>query len=186
MKYLQRYLGIVVLITISLVSLSCVNDVDFDQTQDVVFNQTVDASLIFFTINTSDLENVNTEEAVITVRDTTRLEFLNDDFIRENLLEVVLDFQVDNTFGQSLVNRASFLNNAGQEQLVVEFEINSSPDGSVQRTVFTQVLSQGDIEAISNSIQLANEVIFTTNGAPLNGELSLQSKALYTLEFSDL
>ncbi len=186
MKYLQRYLSIVVLIAIFSISISCVDDVDFDQTQDVVFNQTVDASLIFFTIDTTDLENVNTEEAVVTVRDSTRLEFLDDDYIRENLLEVTLDFQVDNTFGQSLVNRAVFLNNAGQEQFVVEFEIISSPDGSVQRTEFTQVLSQEDIIAISNSIQIANEVIFTTNGASLNGELSLQSKALYKLEFSDL
>ncbi|MFC4634937.1 hypothetical protein ACFO3O_13535 [Dokdonia ponticola] len=186
MKYLQQYLSIVVLITSCFISTSCVNDVDFDQTQDVVFNQTVDASLIFFTIDTSDFENVNTEEAVVTVRDTTRLEFLNDDFIRENLIEVTLDFQVDNTFGQSLVNRAAFLNNAGQEQLVIEFDIISSPDGSVQQTLYTQVLSQEDIEAISNSIQLANEVVVTTNGASLNGELSLQSKAIYTLEFSDL
>jgi len=186
MKYLQRYLSMVVLLIALSVSISCVDDVDFDQTQDVVFNQTVDASLIFFTIDTTDLESVNTEEAIVTVRDTTRLEFLNDTFIRENLIEVTLDFQVDNTFGQSAINRAAFLNNAGQEQFVVEFEISSSPDGSVQRTAFTQVLSQEDIIAISNSIQLANEVVFTTNGASLNGELSLQSKALYKLEFSDL
>ena len=186
MKYLQRYLIVFVLITSFVINVSCVSDVDFDQTQDVVFNQTVDASLIFFTIDTADFENVNTEDAIITVRDSTRLEFLDDTFIRENLIEVTLDFQVDNTFGQSLVNRATFLNNAGQEQFVVEFEIMSSPDGSVRRTEFTQVLSQEDIQALSNSIQLANEVVFMTNGAPINGELSLQSKAIYKLEFSDL
>lgn len=186
MKYVQRYISVVLLVISFLGCISCVSDVDFDQTQDVVLSPTVDASLIFFTLDTSDFENVDTQETTIIVRDTTRLEFLNDDFIRENLLEVTLDFRVDNTFGQSLINRASFLNEAGQEQFVVAFEISSSPDGSVQRTEFTQVLSEEDIQAISNSIQLANDVILTTNGAPINGELSLQSKAVYTLEFSDL
>lgn len=186
MKYVQRCISVVVFMISFLGCVSCVSDVDFDQTQDVVFNQTVDASLIFFTLDTSDFESVDTQEATITVRDTTRLEFLNDDFIRENLREVTLDFLVDNSFGQSLVNRAAFLNNEGQEQLVVFFEITSSPDGSVQRTEFTEVLSEEDIQAIGNSIQLANEVILTTNGAPINGELSLQSKAIYKLEFSDL
>ncbi|WP_299676843.1 hypothetical protein [uncultured Dokdonia sp.] len=174
------------LITSFFICTSCVSDVDFDQAQDVVISPTVDASLIFFTLDTSDFETVDTQEVIITARDTTRLEFLDDDFIRENLKEVTLDFQVDNTFGQSLVNRASFLNGGGQEQFVVFFEITSSTDGSVQRTEFTQVLSEEDIQAISNSRILANEVILTTNGAPINGELSLQSKVLYSLEFSDL
>lgn len=186
MKYLQRYVSVLVLISSFVINISCVSDVDFDQTQDVVFNQTVDASLIFFTIETSDFENVNTEEAVVTVRDSTRLEFLDNTFIRENLIEVTLNFQVDNTFGQSLVNHATFLNNAGQEQFVVEFEIMSSPDGSVQRTEFTQVLSQEDIQALRNSIRLANEVVVMTDGTPVSGVLSLQSKATYKLEFSDL
>ena len=186
MKYYLLTIRVVALTFSLLLFVSCVSDVDFDQTQDVTITPTVDASLIFFTIDTSDFESVDTEEAVITVRDTTRLEFLNDDFIRENLREVTLDFQVDNTFGQSLVNRVAFMNNAGEEQLVVLFEITSSPDGSVQRTEFTQVLNEDDIQAISNANQLANEVILMTNGASINGELSLQSKALYSLDFSDL
>lgn len=186
MKNPLLYLKVVALITTFFICVSCVDDVDFDQTQDIVISPTVDASLIFFTIDTSDFESVDTQEAIITVRDTTRLEFLNDDFIRENLKEVTLNFQVDNTFGQSLVNRAAFINNAGDEQFVVSFEIASSPDGSVQRTEFTQVLDEEDIQAISNANQLANEVILTTNGASINGELTLQSKALYSLEFSDL
>ncbi|WP_299763232.1 hypothetical protein [uncultured Dokdonia sp.] len=186
MKYYLLYIRVMVL-TISLfLCVSCVSDVDFDQTQDIVLSPTVDASLIFFTLDTSDFESVDTQEAVVTVRDTTRLEFLDDDFIRENLREVTLDFQVDNTFGQSLVNRAAFLNGDGEEQFVVIFEIISSTDGSVQRTEFTQVLSEEDIQAISNANQLANEVILTTNGASINGELTLQSKAIYALEFSDL
>lgn len=186
MKYFQRCLSAVVLITAFSVCISCVSDVDFDQTQDVVLSPTVDASLIFFAIDTSDFENVDTELAVIRISDTTRLEFLNDSFIRENLKEVTLDFRVDNTFGQSLVNRAAFIDDDGQEQFVVFFEIASSSDGTVQRTEFTQVLSEDDILAISNSRFLANEVILTTNGASINGELSLQSKAIYELEFSDL
>ena len=186
MKYFLRYVSVITLITSVLLYTSCVDDVDFDQTQDIVLSPTVDASLIFFTMDTSDFESVDTQDVMITLRDTTRLEFLNDDFIREKLIEVTLDFQVDNTFGQSLVNRAAFINNAGEEQFVVFFDIISSPDGSVQRTEFTQVLSEEDIQAISNANQLANEVILTTNGASINGELSLQSKAVYKLEFSDL
>ncbi len=186
MKYIYRPIGVLILFSFFMTYISCVSDVDFDQTQDVVLSPIAVTDLIFFNLDTSDFVNVNTQDVVLTVRDTTRLEFLDDDFIRENLIEITLDFQVDNSFGQSLINRAAFLNNSGQEQYVVEFEIIPSQDGSLQRTLFTQVASQEDIQAISNSNQLANEVTIMTNGASINGELTLQSKAEYVLEFSDL
>lgn len=186
MKYIYRLTGAFLLLLFLMTYTSCVSDVDFDQTQDVILTPTAVTDLIFFNLDTSDFENVDSQDVVLTVRDTTRLEFLDDDFIRENLIEITLDFQADNSFGQSLVNRAAFLSSSGEEQYVIEFEINPSQDGSLQRTLFTQVVSQEDIQAISNSNQLANEVTLMTNGASINGELILQSKAVYALEFSDL
>ncbi|MEP0264466.1 hypothetical protein [Dokdonia sp.] len=186
MKHTFQLLGVLILTLFFTAYTSCVSDVDFDQTQDVVISPNAVTDLIFFNLDTSDFENVDTPEIELSVQDTTRLEFLNDDFIRENLIEITLDFQVDNSFGQSLVNRAAFINSAGVEQYVVEFEIVASPDGTLQRTLFTEVISLEDIQAISNSSQIANEVTLTTNGASINGELIFQSKATYALEFSDL
>ena len=48
------------------------------------------------------------------------------------------------------------------------------------------ILSEEDIEAIRNSIQLVNEVTLFTNGVVNEGVLTLQSKAIYSLELSDL
>jgi len=75
MKYYLLYIRVMVLAISLFLCVSCVSDVDFDQTQDIVLSPTVDASLIFFTLDTSDFESVDTQEAVVTVRDTTRLEW---------------------------------------------------------------------------------------------------------------
>jgi hypothetical protein len=165
---------------------SCVSDIDTDRVDEIVLSPRVDADLVFFTISASDFETANTNTAQLVVRDTTRLEFLDDNVVQENLKEIELTYRSDNTFDSALINRSLFLDNTGAIQYEVNFPISASQNGEVATTRYQVILSEEDIEAIRNSIQLVNEVTLFTNGVVNEGVLTLQSKAIYSLELSDL
>lgn len=165
---------------------SCSSELDFDQADEVVLTPKVDANLVFFTLGTETFLDETIPDTTVVVRDTTRLEFLDDSFVRDNIKEIELTFQVDNTFLQSFTNKSVFLNANGVEQYVLEFSVESSPDGTTARTTVVEMLDENEIEAIRNSTQLANELMLNTNGSFIDGMISLQSKALYSLEIGDL
>lgn len=186
MRSYTRILQFFALSAVLLCTLSCVSDIDFEKTDEIVLAPRVDADLVFFTIDNTDFDTGELIDLQITVRDTTQLEFLNDDVTQENLKEVELRYKVENTFGQSLVSRSLFLNAAGDVQYEVTFPVNASIAGNPEITEFMEVVSQEDLEDIRNAIQLVSEVVILTNGEALQGVLSLESKALYSLEFTDL
>ena len=165
---------------------SCVSDIDFDQGEDIILSQEVDLDLIFFSLDQSNFEGANTDEQSRTARDTTRLEFLNDAVFQENLKQIEFTFKVENTFGQSLINRSRFLNDAGMLQYEIVFDIPASMDGEVVETIIIENLTQEEIDALRRSIQVVSDVSIQINNAPIEGTAIVQSKALYFLEFSDL
>lgn len=180
----KTYFGLLCIL-ICIVS-SCVSDVDFDRGDEIVLTQEVDLDLIFFTLTTEDFEGANENAEMAIVRDTTRLEFLDDDFSQENIKNIEFTFRVENTFGQSLINSSKFLNDAGVLQYELIFDIESSTDGQPVVTTIIENLTEAEIEAVVNSIQVVSETVVQTNNVPITGEVNLRSKALYSLEFRDL
>lgn len=172
--------------TLLLLCVSCSSELDFDTTEDVVITPRLDLDLVFLTLETVDFEDQEIVDLQITLRDTTRLEFLNDEVTQENLKEIELQYIATNTFAQSLVNTSRFLNNNGDTLYQITFPVNASSNGEEVVTNFVQVIPEQDLDAIRNSIQLVNEVTLVTNGQLLSGIFTLKSKALYSLEFTDL
>lgn len=177
------FIAVFILICIGLAS--CVDDIDFDQANDIVLAPQVEANLVFFTLETDAFLDQSVPDTTFIVRDTTRLEFLDDNFVRENITEVVFRFDVGNSFAQSFTNTSRFLNDNGVVQYALEFAVAPSPDGSSNTTIIIEQLNQEEIQALVNATQVVNEVELNTNGLFINGALSLQSKALYSLELSD-
>lgn len=77
---------------------SCSSELDFDQANDIVLTPEIEADLIFFNLGTDNFLDTTTQDTTFVVRDTTRLEFLDDSFIRESVKEIEFRFQVDNSF----------------------------------------------------------------------------------------
>lgn len=164
---------------------SCSSELDFENVNDIAVTPQVDADLVFFTLGTEAFINTSIPDTTLVVRDTTRLEFLDDDFIRDNIQEIKFTFQVDNSFAQSFSNQSIFLNENGVAQYMLEFAIAPSLDGFPARTSIVVQLDENELQAILNSIQVVDEVRLNTNEQFIDGELSLQSKAVYSLEFKD-
>lgn len=177
---------IISIIVISAITLAaCIEDIDFDQAEDIVLRPQVEADLIFFSLQTDDFINQNIQDTTFLVSDTTRLEFLNDSFLRENINQVIFRFDIENSFAQSFTNRSVFLGANGLPQYSIEFTIAPSPDGSDNTTTIIEQLNQEEIQALLNATQVVNDLEINTNGLFIGGALSLQSKALYSLELSD-
>ncbi|MDE0600033.1 MAG: hypothetical protein OSB51_12785, partial [Dokdonia donghaensis] len=85
-----------------------------------------------------------------------------------------------------ITNRSIFLSENGVIQYEIIFPVSGSNSGEPVVTEFTETVTQQELQSIRNSIQLANEVIIDAGTLPQTGELNLQSKAIYSLEFSDL
>lgn len=164
---------------------SCSSDLDFDQANDIVLSPQVEVDLLFFTLGTESFVTANIPDTTVVVRDTTRLEFLDDSFVRDNVREIEFRFQVDNSFAQTFSNRSVFLSSNGVPQYMLEFAIAPSPDGTTTTTTVIEQVDANQLEAILNSTQVANELQLDTNGLFIDGTLTLQSKALFSLEIGD-
>lgn len=165
---------------------SCVKDVDFEQANDFATVQKVDLDLIFFNLDTSNFIQPETEEVIPIIRDTTRLEFLDDTFVQENLEEIDFLFQYANTFSQSFFNRAVFLSEQDEILYETSFQVNPSINGALETTQYREVVITPELDAIKGAIKMFVELTLQPNGQAIEGTLEHKSKAVYTLEFSDL
>ena len=177
------YLALIV--TCICLALSCSSELDFDQVDDVVLAPQIDADILFFTLGTEDFIDTSITDETVVVRDTTRLEFLNDSFIRDSVEDIELTFQIDNSFLQSFNNRFIFINEINEPQYTLEFNVDASLDGTTTRTSIVEQVNEDELQAILSSIKVVNELQLNTNEALINGEISFQSKALYSLEIND-
>ena len=67
---------------------ACVKDTDFDQAEDIAVTPIVELDLIHFDLPAMRFFDTVASSPVLTVRDTTDLEFLNDEEISANLERV--------------------------------------------------------------------------------------------------
>ena len=166
--------------------LSCVDDVDFDQTDDFEITPVVDLALVFFDINSNDFVNPSNQEFIPVLRDTTRLEFLEGDFFRDNVIQVDFVFEYENTFNSSFTSRAVFISDNNEEQFTFDLSAEASINGSPQITRLEQTVVGDGILAIQNATSLVVELTPDDGIPPVDGTLNFRSRAVYFLEINDL
>ncbi|HSM62912.1 MAG TPA: hypothetical protein VK833_03130, partial [Gillisia sp.] len=81
-KHLQT---IVLILLLSVVVGSCVKGVDLDQAEEISLTPDLQVSLLIFDVTSEDFSNPKTGEFQATIRDTVRLEFLDDSYIQDDL-----------------------------------------------------------------------------------------------------
>jgi hypothetical protein len=160
-----------------------VKDVDLDQAKDISLKPKLQIDLLIFDVNKVDFLDTITNQQKNIIRDTVRLEFLDDSYIQEDLMEVEFRFKYINSFSNSFHNKISFLSENNKSQHVVEFNINA---GNINEPAVTEVIDLvgfDQIKVIRRSIKLAVEIEALPGSEPLNGELKFQSKGLFSFEF---
>lgn len=159
----------------------CVKDVDFDQADEVLLGPELQVDLVFFNVEKEDLFNAETGEVRQIFRDTVRLEFLNDDFIQDDLQELELSFRYLNSFPEPFRSRVKFLSGNNQNQYELLFDIAPGAAGNPSRTEIVEHFGPGEFEFLKRSIKIVVE--FEVEKEPTEGKLNFGAKGLFIFEF---
>lgn len=170
------------LLSVLLVLASCVRDVDINQAEEIVIPPTAALDLVYFTLDSSHFMP-RASSGTSRARDEVRLEFLDDDYVRNGLVRADYNFIYTNTFSQPFKNRITFLSENNVVRYVIEFDI---PAGSVSEPAvvnYTEIINIDEIRAIRESIKMIIDIEMLANSQQNEGKLQLKSKAFYQFEF---
>ncbi len=171
------------LLLFSVVLLSCVKGVDLDQTEEIALTPDLQVSLLVFDVTNVDFKDKDTDEFTPIIRDTVRLEFLDDSYIQDDLVTVEFSFKYTNSFPQPFRNKISFLSENDRVQHSVSFDIAEGNKDNPAITDWIEFIENERIDIIKKSIKMVVEIEVLPNQNPFDGELKFESKGLFSFEF---
>ncbi len=163
---------------------SCVKDVDFQQAEDIGLSPDIQIDLLIYNVTEDYFYQQETKEFKPVIRDTVRLEFLDDEYIQKDLTSVEFQFRHTNTFSQPFSNTIKFLSTSGREQFRVEYEIAAGSENNPVETEFTELVEENRIGEVRNSIQMVVELEpLEVDQNNFSGELDFASKGFFMFDF---
>ena len=177
---LKKSLFKISFLTLLLLNYSCVKDVDLNQYEEIVLTPEAALDLIFFSIENDDFSSTSGGEA--TARDETRLDFLDDDYIQNNLVRADFNFRFTNTFQNELTATIRLLSPSNSVQHSIVIPIPASTGGSPANVDYTETISGTQITRVRRSIKLSVE-ISSPDPIANEGTLQLESKGFYYFKF---
>ena len=183
MPFLKTIFQSLLLVLFILGLASCVKDVDLDQAKDIGLKPKLQIDLLIFDVSETDFVDTLTNQQKTIIRDTVRLEFLDDSYVQDDLMEVEFSFKYINSFSRSFHNKISFLSENNSTQHVVEFNINPGDKNKPAVTEVIDLIKFDQIQAIRQTIKMAVEIEALPGNDPFTGELKFQSKGLFSFEF---
>ncbi|MFD1096829.1 hypothetical protein [Salegentibacter chungangensis] len=175
-----RFLGFCAL---TLLMVSCVKDVDLGQGKEIQLTPDIQTDLLIYTVEKKDLIDSENGEIKQAIRDTVRLEFLDDDYIQNDLFSAELYFSNTNTFSQAFTTRISFLSESGAEQFSVNYDIPAGTEASPSSAEALEVVEEDRIHLLRNSIKMVVELQMQSAPGNLEGQLDFDSTGLFKFEF---
>ena len=183
MSLFKLHKTLFLLVLCSLVLVSCVKGVDLDQREEIALTPDLQVSLLIFDVTAQDFNDPETGEFQSIIRDTVRLEFLDDSYIQDDLSTVEFSFKYTNSFTQAFRNKISFLSETNGVQHVVSFDILAGTKGQPVVTNWIEFIDKANIEVVKKSIKMVVELQAIPNQDPFEGELKFESKGLFSFEF---
>lgn len=158
----------------------CVKDVDISQAQEIVIPPTAALDLVYFTIDGSHFHGSSGQ---LVARDEVRLEFLDDDYIRNGLVRADYNFIYTNSFEFPIRNTITLLSESNVVRYRFQFDIPAGSAASPATVNYTEIIGLNDIDAVRESITMVISLEMQPTSTPVEGELKLKSKAFYEFEF---
>ena len=158
---------------------SCVKDTDFDQTDDILVTPIIELDFLFFNLEPESFSDIGVNNLIVS--DTTNFDFLNDEFIVDNLIKAEFFFKNTNSFPVDFISEYKFLDDNNELQYEMTFPVGA---GSVTAPLITEHIEnvEGDnLLALTNAGKVVVNIIATTPVDNLEGTLLLQSKTTYYL-----
>ncbi|RFN58683.1 hypothetical protein DZ858_00970 [Marixanthomonas ophiurae] len=161
---------------------ACVKDTDFDQAESIALTPVVELDLIYFNLKASDFFDSVTSTPRLTLRDTTELPFLDDNFAQEGLVKADFLFEFTNSIPRRFDVDFQFLNESNVETYSTATVVAQGSSQNIQTTEFTQTVEGNDVTQLTKASKVVVTVMIPSSNENLEGELNLKSKTTYFLE----
>ncbi|WP_051201403.1 hypothetical protein [Christiangramia portivictoriae] len=162
---------------------SCFKDVDFSQTEDIQITPDIDVDIIYYDLNKVDFLDSDTGEFTAIIRDTVRLEYLDDSYIQDGLTYAEFRFRHENSFPYEIRSELNFLNARNRKEFDVNYIIPAGSDTVISVIDTIHIVQGSNIDEVKNSIELAVELELLEPSKSLEGNLKFLSKGLFRLTF---
>ncbi len=164
---------------------SCMDDVDFDQANDLSIQPKYVASLVHFTFDQHKFfDNLGNEQFMITDAAPTQLN--NSTLVQENLTKADVQFKVTNQFNRTIVLVLRFYNASGQQTFVLNpiAVLPNTVDG-----IYTQTIGGSDLNNLKNSSIARLDVVLMAGATPIdptvNKILNVQVSGIFDFNFNN-
>ena len=147
---------------------SCIKHVDFEQIEDLTAEPVFKSSLVYFTLNQiTFFDRINSIEIITPINRTSSFLSLNSSFVKENLQEVEIEFEIQNEFDRDFTVNFQFLdaNNVVTHQLQT-FNITANNLKYEQKEKI--IVSSNTAFLSSTKIRVSVQLSQNNNGAVIN------------------
>lgn len=171
----------IILFTVILGFTSCLEDLDFDQAEDLEIEPTIAIDLLDFNVDQNDLLDLNVLNNIgVPISDQTSLPDLQNSFFQEDVEEVELQFRANNEFDEDFTVEFTFWDENGNPSYIAEPILIPANEANF--------IHQESIVILNNPLFLTSEsasIEFTFEGTNIDNtvdaSLSFSSAAvLYT------
>jgi len=179
----MNFKNLLYVFTVILIVQGCVEDTDFDQVDDVVFTPEIELDLIYFDLNADEFFDATTNTPRLTVSDTTDLEFLDANTITGSIQKIDFFFDFNNAIPRSFEVDFQFLKNDNTITYTTGTNVQAGSVAAPVRTIFTEEVEGPELNDIESASKVVVNVTIPEANETLEGNLTLQSKATYFIEY---
>lgn len=185
MKSLKTLYRFLIFLCVMLLT-SCVKDVDFDQAENILPTPTFESNLIFSSLEATNFIDDTTQQEVVVLTDTTRLEFINSDFFVDQLTKTNFTFQFTNSLDRSFNIDFVFVNDNNEQRYLAQVEVLEGQPESPTIIQSNFLIEEPDLTLFEEASKLIYRITLPVTTNPLEtsnlGVLKLESKATFYFE----
>lgn len=166
---------------------ACIDDVDFDQAEDLAINSALEVSILHFEEPASTFIDDDGVE-LITVRDSVYVEIFSDDYVVDNLTRAEFLFETTNTINRAYQADIEFFDDNFNLQHTFSFGVSEANDNQAITVEYVELFEGLELEALKSTTNLVLNLSLlpSDDGTNLNentpGNLKLRSKASFYID----
>ncbi|GEQ85616.1 hypothetical protein ULMS_11240 [Patiriisocius marinistellae] len=161
---------------------SCVRDTDFEQSKEITLRPVVELNLIYFDVNASQFYDSIANTPILTVRDTTALDFLDGEDISDAIKRAEFFFKFENEIPRDFQVDFDFISENDELTYSTQTTVNQGTSEQIETTIFEPIVEEEEIDQLTTANRVVVKVTIPSSSATLTGNLNLQSKVTYFLE----
>ncbi|AXT19200.1 hypothetical protein D7030_13745 [Flavobacteriaceae bacterium AU392] len=144
---------IIVFITFCIFNTSCIEDIDFDQVDDLSLTPVLVSSLAFFD-TPADVFILDPGQSNVTRDTLTNIGIFNDPFVVDELIRAEFLFEITNSINREFQTQVDFLNDDLELQHTFIIDVAASPNNEELITEHIEVFENDTLDALKASTQV--------------------------------